>query len=435
MILIKNVYIHKKSKWRYRMEIARDLYLTKLKNKKNNKLIKIITGLRRSGKSYLLDPIFKNSLIADGVREDHIIKVDLDSIENRDLTSDGLNLYNYIMNKIKDNEMYYILLDEIQKVKDFESVLNSFLRKNNLDVYVTGSNSKFLSTDIITEFRGRGDEIRVYPLSFSEFYNAYKDKRSALKDYMTYGGMPYTLYLKDSEEKSQYLNDLFKNTYLNDIVERNKIQREDILEIIINMLSSSVGSLTNPKKLCDTFISNGYADINRNTINSYIQYLQDAFLINKVERYDIKGKKYITTPSKYYFTDIGLRNARLNFRQQEEDYLMENIIYNELLVRGYNVDVGVIERFEKDSTDKTIRKQLEVDFVCNQSSKRYYIQSAFAIPNKEKMEQEQKSLININDNFKKIIIVKDDINLWRNEEGILIISLEEFLLNPNSLDL
>ena len=417
------------------MEIARDLYLTKLKNKKNNKLIKIITGLRRSGKSYLLDPIFKNSLIADGVREDHIIKVDLDSIENRDLTSDGLNLYNYIMNKIKDNEMYYILLDEIQKVKDFESVLNSFLRKNNLDVYVTGSNSKFLSTDIITEFRGRGDEIRVYPLSFSEFYNAYKDKRSALKDYMTYGGMPYTLYLKDSEEKSQYLNDLFKNTYLNDIVERNKIQREDILEIIINMLSSSVGSLTNPKKLCDTFISNGYADINRNTINSYIQYLQDAFLINKAERYDIKGKKYITTPSKYYFTDIGLRNARLNFRQQEEDHLMENIIYNELLVRGYNVDVGVIERFEKDSTDKTIRKQLEVDFVCNQSSKRYYIQSAFAIPNTEKMEQEQKSLININDSFKKIIIVKDDINLWRNEEGILIISLEEFLLNPNSLDL
>ena len=417
------------------MEIARDLYLTKLKNKKNNKLIKIITGLRRSGKSYLLDPIFKNSLIADGVREDHIIKVDLDSIENRDLTSDGLNLYNYIMNKIKDNEMYYILLDEIQKVKDFESVLNSFLRKNNLDVYVTGSNSKFLSTDIITEFRGRGDEIRVYPLSFSEFYNAYKDKRSALKDYMTYGGMPYTLYLKDSEEKSQYLNDLFKNTYLNDIVERNKIQREDILEIIINMLSSSVGSLTNPKKLCDTFISNGYADINRNTINSYIQYLQDAFLINKVERYDIKGKKYITTPSKYYFTDIGLRNARLNFRQQEEDHLMENIIYNELLVRGYNVDVGVIERFEKDSTDKTIRKQLEVDFVCNQSSKRYYIQSAFAIPNKEKMEQEQKSLINIDDSFKKIIVVKDDINLWRNEKGILIISLEEFLLNPNSLDL
>lgn len=417
------------------MEIARDLYLTKLKNKKNNKLIKIITGLRRSGKSYLLDPMFKNSLLADGVKEDHIIKVDLDSIENRELTTDGLNLYKYIMNKIKDDNMYYILLDEIQKVKDFESVLNSFLRKSNLDIYVTGSNSKFLSTDIITEFRGRGDEIRIYPLSYSEFYNAYEDKKRALKDYMTYGGMPYILYLKTTEEKSEYLNDLFNNTYLNDIVERNKIQREDILESIINMLSSSVGSLTNPKKLYDTFISNGYTEINRTTINSYINYLQDAFLINKAERYDIKGKKYITTPSKYYFTDIGLRNARLNFRQQEEDHLMENIIYNELLVRGYNVDVGVIEKFEKDNTEKTIRKQLEVDFVCNQASKRYYIQSAFAIPNKEKMEQEQKSLVNINDNFKKIIIVKDDINLWRNEQGILIISLEEFLLNPNSLDL
>ena len=417
------------------MEIARDFYLTKLKNKKNNKLIKIITGLRRSGKSYLLDPMFKNALLADGVKEDHIIKVDLDSIENRELTTDGLNLYKYIMNKIKDDNMYYILLDEIQKVKDFESVLNSFLRKNNLDVYVTGSNSKFLSTDIITEFRGRGDEIRIYPLSFSEFYNVYEDKKRALKDYMTYGGMPYILYLKTTEEKSEYLNGLFNNTYFNDIVERNKIQREDILEAIINMLSSSVGSLTNPKKLYDTFISNGYTEINRNTINSYINCLQDAFLINKAKRYDIKRKKYITTPSKYYFTDIGLRNARLNFRQQEEDHLMENVIYNELLVRGYNVDVGVIERFEKDSTEKTIRKQLEVDFVCNQASKRYYIQSAFAIPNKEKMEQEQKSLVNINDNFKKIIIVKDDINLWRNEQGILIISLEEFLLNPNSLDL
>lgn len=417
------------------MEIARDLYLKKLKSKRNNKMIKIITGLRRSGKSYLLDPMLKNSLLGDGVKEDHIIKVDLDSIENRDLTSDGLKLYEYIMNKIKDDDIYYILLDEIQKVQDFESVLNSFLRKKNLDVYVTGSNSRFLSTDIVTEFRGRGDEIRVYPLSFSEFYNAYEDKSKALRDYMTYGGMPYTLYLKTTEEKSEYLNGLFKNTYLNDIIERNKIQREDILESIINMLSSSVGSLTNPKKIYDTFISDGYKDVNRNTINSYLNYLQDAFLINKAERYDIKGKKYITTPSKYYFTDIGLRNARLNFRQQEEDHLMENIIYNELLFRGYNVDVGVIERFEKNNEGRTIRKQLEVDFVCNQASKRYYIQSAFAIPNKEKMEQEQKSLINIDDSFKKIIIVKEDINLWRNEEGILIIGLEEFLLNPNSLDL
>ena len=417
------------------MEIARKTYLEKLKSKKNNKMIKIITGLRRIGKSYLLDPIFKNSLIEDGVDENHIIKVELDSIENKDLTTDGLKLYEYIMNKVKDNDTYYILLDEIQKVKDFESVLNSFLRKPNLDVYVTGSNSKFLSSDIITEFRGRGDEIRVYPLSYSEFYEVYEDKKRALKDYMTYGGMPYILYLKTAEEKSKYLNDLFENAYLNDIIERNQIQREDVLESIVNILSSSIGSLTNPKKICDTFISNGYTDVNRNTINLYINYIQDAFLINKAERYDIKGKKYITTPSKYYFTDVGLRNVRLNFRQQEEDHLMENIIYNELLVRGYNVDVGVVEKFEKDSSDKTIRKQLEVDFVCNQGSKRYYIQSAFAIPNKEKMEQEQKSLVNIDDSFKKIIIVKDDINLWRNEDGILIISLEEFLLNKDSLDL
>lgn len=417
------------------MNISRDSYLEKLKNKKNNKMIKVITGLRRSGKSYLLDPLFKNSLLAEGVKEDHIIKVDLDSIENRQFIKDGLKLYEYIMDKVKDNDIYYILLDEIQKVEDFESVLNSFLRKNNLDVYVTGSNSKFLSTDIITEFRGRGDEIRVYPLSYSEFHEVYEDKRKALKDYMTYGGMPYTLYLKTPEEKRAYLNNLFENTYLNDIVERNKIQREDILETVINMLSSSIGSLTNPKKLCDTFVSNGYTDVTRNTINLYINYLQDAFLINKAERYDIKGKTYITTPSKYYFSDVGLRNARLNFRQQEEDHIMENIIYNELIARGYNVDVGVVEKYEKDSTGKTIRKQLEVDFVCNQGSKRYYIQSAFAIPNKEKMEQEQKSLVNIGDNFKKIIVVKDDINLWRNEEGVLIISLEEFLLNQNSLDL
>lgn len=413
------------------MEISREKYLEKLKKKKNNKMIKVVTGLRRSGKSYLLDPLFKNSLLADGVKEDHIIKVELDSIENQRFLEDGLKLYEYIMDKVKDDDTYYILLDEIQKVKDFESVLNSFLRKNNLDVYVTGSNSKFLSTDIITEFRGRGDEIRVYPLSYSEFYEAYEDKRKALKDYMTYGGMPYILYLDTAEEKSEYLSNLFKNTYLNDIVERNKIQREDILEKVINMLSSSVGSLTNPKKICDTFVT----DVTRTTINSYINYLQDAFLINQAERYDIKGKTYITTPSKYYFSDVGLRNARLNFRQQEEDHLMENIIYNELLTRGYNVDVGVVEKYEKDNTGKTIRKQLEVDFVCNQGNKRYYVQSAFAIPNKEKMEQEQKSLINIGDSFKKIIVVKDDINLWRNEEGVLIISLEEFLLNKDSLDL
>ena len=416
-------------------EIKRDLYLKSLIDRKENEMIKIITGIRRSGKSYLLDPIFKNYLLSQGVKENHIIKLELDSLEN-EAYREKHKLYDFIMSKIKDDEMYYVLLDEIQVVKDFESVLNSFLRKKNMDVYVTGSNSKFLSSDIVTEFRGRGDEIRVYPLSFSEFASAYDgDIRSAFKEYITYGGMPYILSRKTEEQKSKYLNSLFENTYINDIIERNGIQRKDVLDSIINMLASSVGSLTNPKKIANTFASNSLLDVTDKTVSNYINYLLEAFMINKVERYDIKGKKYISTPSKYYFTDIGLRNARLNFRQQEEDHLIENIIYNELVVRGYNVDAGVIEHFENDSTGKTIRKQLEVDFVCNQTSKRYYIQSAFAIPNKEKMEQEQKSLININDSFKKIIIVKDDINLWRNEEGILIISLEEFLLNPNSLDL
>ena len=416
-------------------EIKRDLYLNALIDRKENEMIKIITGIRRCGKSYLLDPIFKNYLLSNGVKENHIIKLELDSIENEQYR-DAHKLYDFIMSKIEDDEMYYILLDEIQVVENFESVLNSFLRKKNLDVYVTGSNSKFLSSDIITEFRGRGDEIRVYPLTFAEFVSGYNGNiKDAFKEYITYGGMPYILSRKTEEQKSKYLSSLFENTYINDIVERNGIQRKDILDLIINMLSSSIGSLTNPTKIANTFISNGILDVSDKTISNYIGYLLDSFMINKVERYDIKGKKYISTPSKYYFTDIGLRNVRINFRQQEEDHLMENIIYNELLVRGYNVDVGVVERFEHNKDGKTMRKQLEVDFVCNQASKRYYIQVAFAIPNKEKMEQEQKSLVNIGDNFKKIIIVKDDIKLWRNEDGIVIMSLEEFLLNQNSLDL
>ncbi len=367
--------------------------------------------------------------------EDHIIKVDLDSIENKDLL-DGLALYHYVMDKVKDKNMYYCLLDEIQKVNDFESVLNSFLRKENLDVYVIGSNSRFLSSDVVTEFRGRGDEVRVYPLSFSEFYNAFgKDKRDAFKEYITYGGMPFILSKETPEQKSKYLNSLFENTYLNDIVERNNVQRKDILDSILNMLSSSIGSLTNPTKIVNTFNSNGLLDVSDKTVNDYIHYLVDAFLINKVQRYDIKGKKFITTPSKYYFTDVGLRNARLNFREQDEEHLMENIIYNELLIRGYNVDIGVVEHYENDKTGKTIRKQLEVDFVCNLGRKKYYVQSAFSIPNKEKMIQETKSLVNINDSFKKIIIVRDDINLWQNEDGILIMNIEDFLLNKDSLDL
>ena len=416
-------------------EIKRDLYLKKLIDRKENDLIKIITGIRRCGKSYLLDPIFKRYLTENGVDEEHIIKLELDSIENKEYRNPN-KLYEYVMQKITDDRMYYILLDEIQKVEDFESVLNSFLRKKNLDVYVTGSNSKFLSSDIVTEFRGRGDEIRVFPLSFSEFFEAYEgDKRDAFNEYMTYGGMPYILSRKTEEAKSTYLNNLFENTYINDIVERNHIQKEDKLNSIINMIASSIGSLTNPNKIENTFKSNNISDITIPTINNYLNYLIDAFLINKAERFNIRGKKYISTPSKYYFTDVGLRNARLNFRQQEETHLMENVIYNELLVRGYNVDVGVVEINEENKEGKKIRKQIEVDFVCNQGSKRYYVQSAFAIPDKEKMKQEQRPFNYIQDSFKKIIVVRENIKLWRNEEGTVIMGIEEFLLNKNSLDL
>ena len=416
-------------------EIKRDIYLQKLIDKKENEMIKVITGIRRCGKSYLLDPIYKKYLLSTGVKEDHIIKLELDSIENKEYL-DATKLYNYVMDKIQDDKMYYILLDEIQKVDDFESVLNSFLRKKNLDVYVTGSNSKFLSSDIITEFRGRGDEIRVYPLTFREYLPACnKDIDEALKEYITYGGMPYILSRKTDEEKSKYLNNLFNNTYINDIVERNNIQKNEILESLINILASSVGSLNNPLKLEKTFKSKGFKNVTAKTINTYIDYLIDAFMINKALRYDIKGKKYINTPSKYYFTDVGLRNARLNFRQQEDNHLMENIIYNELLVRGFNVDVGVVEYTTKDKNNKKMRKQLEVDFVCNKGSNRYYIQSAYAIPTKEKMEQEEQSLIKIDDFFKRIIVVENDIKLWRNEKGIVIMGLKQFLLDDNSLDL
>lgn len=416
-------------------QVRRDIYLNKLIERKENELIKIITGIRRCGKSYLLDPIFKNYLLENGVEEDHVIKLELDSIENKEYTNPD-RLYQYIMEKIKDGKVYYILLDEIQRVSDFESVLNSFLRKKNLDVYVTGSNSKFLSSDVVTEFRGRGDEIRVFPLCYSEFKEAYEgNEKEAFNEYITYGGMPYILSRKTEEAKSAYLSDLFKNTYLNDIIERNNIQKDDKLDAIVNMIASSIGSLTNPNKIENTFKSNHINDITIPTINNYLNYLVDAFLINKVERFDIRGKKYISTPSKYYFSDIGLRNARLNFRQQEETHLMENVIYNELLVRGYNVDVGVVEINEQNSEGVKVRKQIEVDFVCNQGSKRYYVQSSFAIPDKEKMEQEQRPFNYIQDSFKKIIVVRDDIKLWRNDEGTVIMGVKEFLLNKNSLDL
>ena len=411
-------------------EIKRDIYLNKLINRKENGLIKIITGIRRCGKSYLLDPLFKNSLIESGVKPDHIIKLELDKKENEKYR-DSHELNVYIKSQIKDKDMYYILLDEIQMVEGFEYVLNGFLYENNLDVYVTGSNSKFLSSDIITEFRGRGDEIKVFPLSFFEYSEAFNgDKQDAWNEYVLYGGLPLILSKKSDEEKSKYLKDLFDQTYTKDIIERNNIQRVDILDWIINMLASSVGSLTNSKKIYDTFVSNGEKEISTNTINSYIKYIEDSFIVNKSDRYDVKGKKYIHTPQKYIFSDIGLRNARLNFRQQEENHIMENIIYNELLLRGYNVDVGVVKLREGNQ-----RKQLEVDFVCNLGNKRYYVQSALNLDTREKTIQEERPLMNINDNFRKIIVVKDNIKHWITEEGILVVGIQEFLLDKNSLDL
>ena len=412
-------------------EIKRDVYLNKLISRKENGLIKIITGIRRCGKSYLLDPLFKNYLLESGVKEDHIIKLELDKEDNKKYRNSH-ELNEYIKLQIKDKNMHYILLDEIQMVEGFESVLNGFLYERNLDVYVTGSNSKFLSSDIISEFRGRGDEIKVFPLSFSEYAKAFKgDKQDAWNEYVLYGGLPLVLSKKTDEEKAKYLKDLFDQTYIKDIIERNNIQRIDILDSIINMLASSVGSLTNPKKIYDSFVSNGEKEISSNTVNSYIKYIEDSFIVNKSDRYDVKGKKYIQTPQKYYFSDVGLRNARLNFRQQEENHIMENIIYNELIVRGYNVDVGVVEVRDENKN----RKQLEVDFVCNLGQKRYYIQSALNLDTREKTIQEERPLMNINDNFKKIIVVKNNMKHWITEEGILVVSIQEFLLNENSLDL
>lgn len=411
-------------------EIKRDIYLNKLINRKENGLIKIITGIRRCGKSHLLDPLFKNSLLESGVKVDHIIKLELDKEENKKYR-DSHELNEYIKSQIKDKDMYYILLDEVQMCEGFESVLNGFLYERNIDVYVTGSNSKFLSSDIITEFRGRGDEIRVFPLSFFEYFEAFKgDIQDAWNEYVLYGGLPLIMSKKSDEEKSKYLKDLFDQTYIKDIIERNNIQRVDILDSIINILASSVGSLTNPKKIYDTFVNNGEKEISSNTVNSYIKYIEDSFIVNKSDRYDVKGKKYIQTPQKYYFSDIGLRNARLNFRQQEENHIMENIIYNELLLRGYNVDVGVVEIREGNQ-----RKQLEVDFVCNLGNKRYYVQSALTLDTREKTIQEEKPLMNINDSFKKIIVVKDTMKHWITEEGILVIGIQEFLLDKNSLNL
>ena len=417
------------------MEIRRDIYLNKLISKKHNGLIKVITGIRRCGKSYLLFNLFKEYLVNEGVNENHIIEIAFDSFENKKYRDPEV-LFPYLMEKIADNEMYYVLLDEVQMLDDFESVLNSLGRKKNVDVYVTGSNAKFLSKDIITEFRGRGDEVHMYPLTYSEFMSVYDgDKQEGWRDYVLFGGIPLVLGFETADQKSDFLKSLFEETYISDITGRNNIRNKAGLEELLNILSSAIGSLTNPSKLSATFKSVKNKTISKDTIIKYIDYLKDSFLIDSAMRYDIKGKKYINTPSKYYFTDLGLRNARLNFRQVEETHAMENVIFNELKVRGYNVDVGVVVMNEVDKNGKKIRKQLEVDFVCNKGSKRFYIQSAYALPDKEKMEQEQRSLVNIGDGFKKIIITKDAVAPLYNEEGILVMSVYDFLLNPDSMEI
>ena len=417
------------------MEIRRDIYLNKLISKKHNGLIKVVTGMRRCGKSYLLFNLFKEYLVNEGVNENHIIEIAFDSFENRKYRDPEV-LFPYLMEKIADNEMYYVLLDEVQMLDDFESVLNSLGRKKNVDVYVTGSNAKFLSKDIITEFRGRGDEVHMYPLTYSEFMSVYdSDKQEGWRDYVLFGGIPLVLGFETADQKSDFLKSLFEETYISDITGRNNIRNKAELEELLNILSSAIGTLTNPSKLSATFKSVKNKSISKDTIIKYIDYLKDSFLIDSAIRYDIKGKKYINTPSKYYFTDLGLRNARLNFRQVEETHAMENIIFNELKVRGYNVDVGVVVMNEVDKNGKKIRKQLEVDFVCNKGSKRFYIQSAYALPDKEKMEQEQRSLVNTGDGFKKIIITKDAVAPLYNDEGILVMSVFDFLLNPDSMEI
>lgn len=415
-------------------QIKRDLYLNRLIERRENGMIKVITGIRRCGKSYLLFKLYYQYLIDSGVDPSGIITIPLDDDDYEEL-HDSKKLSAYIKSRITDDRMWYVFLDEVQLCKNFEAVLNGLNRRENLDIYVTGSNSRFLSSDVLTEFRGRGDEVRVYPLSFSEYVSAYPgDKYDAWVDYCTYGGLPLILSRKTDELKSQYLISLCRELYLKDIEDRHKLHGDNVMSTLLNILASAVGSLTNPSKLAKTFGSNGIT-VSDKTIGAYIGYLQDAFFISKSERYDIKGKKYIASPYKYYFTDVGLRNAQLNFRQQEENHIMENIIYNELLVRGYNVDVGVVEHSEKDENGKNVRKRLEVDFVCNRGNRRYYIQSAFAIPDRNKMEQEQNSLIRIDDSFKKIIVVRDRIKLWYNEKGIVIMDIMDFLLNPDSLDL
>ncbi len=415
-----------------KMQISRNYYINQMISNQNNGLVKVITGIRRCGKSYLLDPLFKNYLLKSGVPNSHIIKIDFDSRKNIKLL-DTDELEKYLTNLIIDDNKYYILLDEIQKVADFESVLNEFLRYQNVDIYVTGSNSKFLSSDIITEFRGRGTEIRIYPLSFQEFMSIYKgEKLDGWREYYTYGGLPYVVLNKDLEFKIKYLRELSQNVYINDVIERNGIKNDDELKRLIEVISSSVGSLTNPNKLLNTFKSNLNVSLDYKTISSYLKYLEEAFILEKSIRYDIKGKKYIDTPYKYYFTDIGIRNSLINYRQIEETHIMENIIYNELRRRGYVVDVGLIELREKENNQLKY-KQIEVDFIASKGNNKVYIQSALSMPTREKHEQEIRPLLKITDSFKKIIIVKDYITNYQDDNGIMIINIIDFLLNEEYL--
>ncbi len=432
------------------MELPRKQYLQKLIRKKDNGRVKIITGIRRCGKSYLLFELFAKYLRENGIPDAQIIGLALDELQNAKYRN-PIELDKYIREQIKDElKRYYILIDEIQFVSEihnpyvddpdarlsFIDVILGLIKIKNADVYVTGSNSKMLSSDILTQFRDRGDEIRVFPLSFAEFYEAYdEDKRRAWPDYYTYGGMPVTLSLSSHEEKSQYLRNLFTRTYLKDVVERHSIQNAaEVLEDLMNYIASAIGSLTNPTKLSRTFETEKHIRISSTTIDKYLDYFADAFLINKANRYDVKGRKYIHTPLKYYFTDVGIRNARLGFRQQEETHIMENVLYCDLVRRGYDVDVGVVEKHVVTEEGKKARKKLEVDFVVNRGSRRYYIQSALSIADPEKRLQEISSLIQIPDSFRKIVVVRDDINPWQDENGILYLGIERFLLDDAAMD-
>ena len=417
------------------MNISRPVYLQKLIDRMNNGMIKIVTGVRRCGKSYLLFELFKQYLLKSGVKPENIIGIELDRHSNIKYHDPDV-LLEYLNSQVNDNEKYYVMIDEVQMLKNFSSVLNELLHYRNVDVYVTGSNSRFLSTDILTEFRGRGDQIRIHPLAFSEYFSAFDGSpEEAWQEYFTYGGLPLILTMKSDEQKIAYLSDLFEMTYIKDIKERNRIRYEAELGELLNILASATGSLTNPQKLANTFHSKRKSGFAETTITRYCKYLEDAFILSKACRYDVKGKRYINTPYKYYFEDVGLRNARLHFRQQEENHIMENIIFNELRYRGFSVDVGMVEVREKKQDGKEIRKQLEIDFVANSGSKRYYLQSAFSLANPAKDEQERRPFLRIDDSFKKIILVRENIKPRRDEAGITTIGIMDFLLNPNSLEL